>query len=379
MSYDILIKNGHVIDTAAGVNGTKTIGLKGRKSAGYVENQAQGSIVIDASGCYVFPGLIDFHSHIYNKGSDLGLDPNILLSMGVTTAIDAGSCGSANFESFKLNIIDRSSVRIFADLNLCAYGQPGGGYHEDYDPDKFVAKTVIDLFERYPNELKGLKLRMSKEILNGRGTEPLYRAKDLTKHLRCPVVIHASGLPFPEPELASMLDAHDVICHCYHKKNEYTILDRNGYIYPEILDARERGVIFDASVGMTNYNHEVARQAIAQGFLPDIISTDLTRTTANRDGYCKNLPYVMSKLHCCGMELEDVVRAVTENPARELGLEGKIGTLQLGAFADVTICKLIDDKPVFMDNFQKALIGEHLLVPVMTIKDGEVKYRQTNF
>ena len=379
MGYSLLIKNGHVIDTEPGVNGIKDVAVSGRKSAGYTEGQVKADMVIDAAGCYVFPGLIDFHCHVFNRGSALGMDPNMLPSMGVTTAVDAGSCGSANFESFKSDVINHSAVRILEYLNVCAYGQPGDNHQEDLSADKYAGERIAELLEQYPEYIKGLKIRMGEEVLEGKGEEPLKRAKMLAEELHCSLVVHASRPPFPEAVIASYLKAHDVICHCFHKKNEFTILDKDGRIDAAILDARERGVIFDACVGITNYNHEIAMKAIAQGFLPDIISTDATRTTVNRDGYCKNLPYVMSKMMRCGMELEDVVRAVTQTPARELGLAGKIGTLREGAFADITVCRMIPAKPVFMDNFQNPVTGEKLLVPVMTIKNGEIAYRQTDF
>ena len=376
---DLLIKNGHILDPAAGVDQIGCIGIHSGRSIGLTAEDTPAKTVVDASGCYVFPGLVDFHTHIFYRGSSLCVSPDCLIPMGVTTAADAGSAGCSNFRSFYSDIVAHSLVRIRTYLNVCSYGQPGDNFAEDFDPAKFCEEKIINLVRSYPHQIRGLKIRMGAEVLYGQGLEPLRRAKELAVRCGLPIVVHASNPPSSEGELLSILDRGDVLCHCYHGKGENTILDKSGHVYDAVRAARERGIIFDCANGITNYNHTVAQKAIADGFLPDIISTDLCEAICNRDGYGKSLPYVMAKYLWLGMSMTDVVRAATAVPARELGLEGRAGTLSAGAYGDAVICRHIEASPVFLDNFGEARTGDQMLVPMMTVKNGEILYRQSDF
>ena len=150
-------------------------------------------------------------------------------------------------------------------------------------------------------------------------------------------------------------------------------------MHPGILEARERGMIFDAANGYNNFAIKVARRAIQEGFLPDVISTDATSMHLNRPGYVKSLPYVMSKYLALGMALPDIVRAVTAAPAAAMNLEGESGTLAPGSRADAAVFRLKDTEVVFRDGLGDALAGERLLVPQLTIMNGQVIYCQTDF
>ena len=90
-----------------------------------------------------------------------------------------------------------------------------------------------------------------------------------------------------------------------------------------VLKARERGVIFDAANGKGNFGLKAAKRALAAGFLPDVISTDLTVDKFNMPPYAKNLPLVISKYLALGLDFNTIIRAVTETPARLMGLEGR--------------------------------------------------------
>ncbi|MGE4354036.1 MAG: amidohydrolase family protein [Oscillospiraceae bacterium] len=375
---DIIVKNGHVIDPADGMDKIGNIGINNGKSLGFVGDNSGAEIEIDAAGCYVFPGLIDFHTHIYTGGSSLGVNPDVFPSMGVTTAVDAGTTGCSNFRAFYGSVVAHSAIRINSYINVCSYGQPGDGFPEDFNPDMFCEDKICRLFDEFPGHIVGLKIRMDTDVLGGRGLTPLVKAKEMAAKIGCPVVVHASNPPTPESELAALLDAGDVFCHCFHGKG-FNILDGNGHVQAEIWRARERGVIFDCCNGITNCSHDVARKALNDGFLPEIISTDMCAMIANQDGHAKNLPFVMSKYLSFGMTINDVIRAVTDTPAHQLGLDGKAGTLKSGAYGDLVVCRRMEASPVFLDSALKKYIGNQLLVPIMTIKDGNIMYRQTDF
>ncbi|MGI6029204.1 MAG: amidohydrolase family protein [Candidatus Heteroscillospira sp.] len=373
-----IIKNGHVIDPRAGIDGVCSIGISGGHMMGIVPDSTEADTVIDAAGNYVFPGLVDFHTHIFRSGSDLGVVPDCLLAMGVTTAVDAGTAGCAGFEAFYANEVSHSAVDIFTQLNVCSIGQPGDNFMEDFTPSRFCEDKIRRLCREFPGQIKGLKIRIGAEVPGVDSLEPMRRAKELAVSCGLPLVVHASNPPAPMDELVTILDRGDVCSHFYHGKGEHTILDENGRVRPGIRAARERGVVFDCANGNTNYNHQVARRALADGFLPDIISSDLCKSSM-RDGYARCLPYVMSKYLHLGMSLPDIVRAATDTPARQLGLGGKIGTLAEGARADVAVCRLVEAHPVYLDNLGTPMAGTQMLVPVMTLKDGETMFRQSNF
>lgn len=377
-NIEIVIRNGHIVDPFAGVNAQGTIAVASGRSLGLVSSDTSARTEIDASGCYIFPGFIDFHTHVYYRGSSLCVDPNSFLSMGVTTAADAGTSGCSNFYSFYSSIIAHSSVRILVFLNVCSYGQPGDGFEDNLCPEFYQPEKIKRLMEEYPDIIKGLKIRMSQELLDGQKTEPLIQAKEMARELNCPIVVHASNPPVPETEIVSCLDAGDILCHCFHGKG-MTILDSNGHVASELIQAKERGILFDCANGSTNYNHAVARAAIAEGFLPDIISTDMCSDIYNRGNVGKNLPFVMSKYLSLGMSLQNVIQAVTSAPARALGLEGYLGTLKKGAVGDITVCKYLNSMPVFVDHIGEVVAGKKLLLPVLTVKSGKILYRQTDF
>jgi predicted amidohydrolase len=308
----------------------------------------------------------------------LGGSPDVFPSMGVTTAADAGTTGCSNFRAFYKSVAVHSLTRIKSYLNMCSYGQPGDEFPENLNPEKFCESKIVRLMDEFSGHLIGLKLRMDSEVVTKNSLAPLIKTKEIAAKLNCPTVVHISNPPTPEADIASLLDSGDVFCHCFHGKG-YNILSGSGHVLPEIWQAKERGVVFACCNGITNYNHDVATAALQDGFFPDIISTDMCAMIFNLDGFGKNLPYVMSKYLALGLPLNEVIRATTETPARHLGLAGKAGTLKKGAFGDLVVCRRVDAAPVFLDNMMTQFVGNQLLVPVMTIKDGNILYRQTDF
>ena len=375
MKYDLIVKNGHVVDPAAGWDLTGSIGFKNGLSEGLVPADAEASEVVDAEGYYVFPGFIDYHAHLSYGGSAFGVCPDLLIPQGVTTAADAGTPGCANFEGYYRDVVCRSLLRVKTFISICPIGQPGDGVTDMYDPALFHEEKLTRLFRDYPDQLVGIKLRIGAEVLEGRGLEPLKRAQEIAKHIGVPIVVHTSNPPEPMAKCLEIFEKGDVCCHVYHGKGENIAIDGNGHVHEGLWKARERGVLFDVANGKTNYNHEVAEACIREGFLPDIISSDNCRGMVfNYGGYCPSLPYAISKFLWLGMSMTEVIRCVTEVPARELKLP-KAGTLKKGSYGDLAMCRIVSAKPVYLDNFGHERIGDRLLVPMMTVKDGEILYR----
>ncbi len=155
-SYDIVIRNGHVIDPKNNIDAVMDIGIRSGKIAAVAKkiDTANAVQVVNADGLYVTPGLIDIHTHDF-----FGTEPDHYLSdglsaiapdgftfrTGVTTVVDAGSSGWKNFALFKKNIIDNSKTRILVMLNIVGDGMRGGAYEQNTgDMDgKLTAMTAM--------------------------------------------------------------------------------------------------------------------------------------------------------------------------------------------------------------------------------------------
>jgi dihydroorotase len=379
MEYDILIKNGTLIDPYSKIFSKSDIGIKNNRIVSVSDEICeQAKLVIQANDYLVMPGLIDFHTHAFYGGTDIGVKPDVaFLPAGVTTVVDAGSAGTANYGAFSSTIIANSIVRIKAYLNVCSAGLVTTKYHENVSPMYYDQKKMAAIIDKYRPEILGLKIRISKEIVGNEGLEPLKQTLSLAEEFDLPIVVHTTNPPAASSEIAKLLRAGDVFAHVYQGTGQ-NIINHDGKVYDEIKIARERGVIFDAANGGNHWVFDIARSAMADGFYPDVISTDITTKTQ-----CKppiyGLPYIMSKYLNMGMDLPSVVTACTSKPAQMMNLEGAIGTLNPGAFADVAIFKLIHRPTIFADTKGQTMLGEKLLIPQVTIKDGQVVYSSMEF
>lgn len=380
MKLDILIKNGHVIDTKENVDSIKNIGVIGNKVVDVDAQTDEAGYVIDADGCYVFPGLIDFHAHVYYKGSEYGINPDWMLPTGVTSTVDAGTCGYANYEAFNETVRMKSDVRIKSFINMSCAGIYEYGIHPNYNPTLFKEKRLHQIKEKYGDDILGLKIMFSDDIIGEYGMKPLLETIKIAERIgNMAVCVHTTDPASDSFEIAKVLRPGDIYCHCYSGKNK-SIIDTNGKVYEDVKRAKERGVIFDAANGRMHFSFNVAEKAIDDNFLPDVISTDAVTQATNVWNYNRNLPFVMSKYLNMGLSLNTVVKCVTETPAKLMKMEGKIGTLKYGAFADVSIFKLESKKVIFDDIAQSGkLEGNMLLMPKMTIADGRVVYCETDF
>lgn len=209
--------------------------------------------VIDAAGCVVTAGLIDYHVHYFNHGTENGINPDAAsFPCGVTTAVDAGSSGAANYELYRNTVMAMSDVRIFNMLLMASGGQITDQYPERLEEQYFDKKKIKDLFARYPENLVGLKTRMSVGIIAAdAAVRSLSATVELADEIGCNVSVHITNPIMDLEEIGRILRKGDVICHMYQGKGAETILDAKGNVRKGLLEAREKGVIFDASNGCT--------------------------------------------------------------------------------------------------------------------------------
>lgn len=372
---DYLIRGGRVIDCYCGQDTVRDIAVKNGRivSAEHVEAAQE----IDASGCIVTPGLIDFHCHLGAYVTDLGiLGEAACFPSGVTTAVDAGSTGTANYESFRM-LTANSRLRVKAFLNVCPAGLVTGAYHENINPAYFQRETILRFLKKYSDQLLGLKIRQSKEIADGLGLEPMKAMLEIAGEAGCPVVVHTTNPPRPPEEIARLLRPGDVYAHVYQGKGGHVV--RDGAVIPELPEHQKRGVIFDAANGANHFCLKVARICLEQGFRPDIISTDLTAKTVFVPGKVFSLTSIMSKYVALGMEIPEIIRRTTVNPARILGEERELGSLCEGTCADIAVHRLAGHPVSWTDFLGDELKGDFVLKTEMTMREGRTVFRQIDF
>ena len=368
---DLLIKNGHVIDPASGVDEVRPVSVYNGRITRYEEGE-QARHVIDAAGRYVFPGLIDSHAHMFTEGTEIGIYPDLAyLPTGVTSAVDA-TAGVANYRLFRSAVIARSKVTIKSFLQMCSAGLATTSYHECINPKYFNPEKIARIYEENKDNILGLKIRQSEELAEGLGIEPLKATVAIADRIGCPVEVHCTNIPVPTSEVLDILRPGDIFEHVYQGVKN-TILDENGRLYDCVLQARERGILFDTAEGRKHGDFDVMLKAKEQGFIADFCSTDLVLASMYRRSIF-SLPNLMSRYVAMGIPLKQVVEMTTQAPARLMKMEGEIGCLSEGARADIAIFSWLPMHQTYRDWKGAAFEADRTLKTEMTIKDGDIVY-----
>ncbi|MGQ9694451.1 MAG: amidohydrolase/deacetylase family metallohydrolase [Thermodesulfobacteriota bacterium] len=373
MKYDLLIKGGRVVDKFLGLDKKMDVGIKGDKIEEVKEdiNPGEAYQVLDAQGLIVSPGLIDFHAHAFIEARELGLETDhSCFSSGVTTMVDAGSAGAANFEGFKEFLIEKSKVRLLTFLHIATIGIADRLVGECTYLPYLNPERTAEMVQKYPELIWGIKVRQQKEVVGANGLEPLKLAKKAARLAgNLPVMVHVTNPPLGLNKILELLDPGDIVSHFLHGRG-LGILNEDYRIFPWVYEARKKGIIFDVAHGRNHLNFSVARIAIREGFLPDTISSDLTRM--GKMGVVKNLLHCLSKFLNLGMDLPTVLACATDRPARLLRLEGIIGTLKKGAYADIAVLELATGDFLYEDSDGNMINGEYSLSPRYTISRGQI-------
>ncbi len=375
---DFLIKNGLVYDPAQARLERRDVALADGKIA-RPDPQRNYRQVIDAEGCIVTTGLIDYHVHYFYRGTENGVNPDAnAFCCGITTAVDGGSCGAGSYELYQRTVMASSDVRILNCLLVASGGQATDQYPENLDPAFFDEEKILRLFQKYPDNLVGLKTRMSNGIVaREQAEDSLLRTIEIAEKAGTRLVVHVTNPVLPLDRLAAMLRPGDVICHIYQDRGGHTCLDAQGKVLPGLLEARDRGVLFDASNGRSNYDLETCRKAVAQGFVPDVISSDINASSSFLQPL-HSLPRILSKFLDFGMSLPQVLDAATAAPARLIG-RPSLASMAEGTEADVCILRLKEKKISYEDINGNRFEGSKVLVPMMTFKGGVCKFCQADF
>jgi len=373
------LAGGRVLDPGRGIDAIATVavddgvitGLGRAGEGGPAARAAPGRETIDATGLLVTPGLVDVHTHLFPGVSHYGIDPDShCLDRGVTTAVDAGSAGAQTFPGLRRYVIGRSQTRILAFLNIAVQGMISRLVGELEDIRWASPGQAIACARENPDLIVGIKVRLGHQMVGNDPAPALRLAREAADALGLPLMVHVIDMRPALGWLLPYLGPGDLVTHCFHG-NEGGILDVAGRVIPEAASARERGVLFDVGHGAGSFAYHVARSALAQGFPPDTVSSDLH--AHNVDGPVFDQATTLSKLLHVGMRLEDVIRATTSTPAAAVRREGRIGTLAAGAGADLSVFELREGAWPLPDAAGATEVVERLLVPWMVIRAGHAR------
>jgi dihydroorotase len=366
--YDLLIKNGHVIDPVNKRNERMDVALIGRKIAKVGKDlpASKARTVIEAGEYYVTPGLIDIHTHFDAQGASLNLNPDHnALRFGVTTAVDAGSSGADNFEKFKTIVIDRSQTRVLAFLNIVAAGMYGSQVEDD--PKQMQVEKAAAMVKKYRDTIVGIKTAHYQPA-DWTAVDNAVKAAAQSGTV-CMVDFHPKpGRGYRELILEHMRPG-DIHTHFYGRLTPQ--IDDKNQVQPYMMEARKRGVLFDVGHGSGSFWFRIAVPMIQQGFLPDTISTDIHKSSVMLPR--ATMINVMSKFLNIGMTLEQVIERSTVNPAKAIR-RPDLGTLSEGADADIAILAVENGKFAFLDSGHGKLTADKRLRAALTVRNGRVVF-----
>ena len=370
--YDFLIKSGDVLDPSQGLRGRRDIAIHNARIAAIQPDIATDAAkqVLMATGRLVVPGLVDLHAHVYPLASGIGLPADELVPRSATTTyVSAGDAGSNNFGGFRHWVIAQARSRIFAFVHIANFGLAGFPVGEMLNIDHADVEIAARTLAENADVVLGVKVRQSANIVGENGFEPLRRAIAAAEMsgTGARVMCHIGGVPDALSDLLDMLRPGDILTHSYSGAGNNTVVD--GKVLPAALAAKARGVIIDVGHGGGSFSYAVAEPAIQQGLPPDTISSDVHAVSVNTPGM-PYLPWVMSKFLNLGFSLEQVVAMATINPARLIGRVDGMGTLNIGAPADVSILEIVEEPVTFVDTVNNQRRGTRFLRPIDTVRAG---------
>ncbi len=373
-NYDIILKGGHVIDPGNQIDDILDVAIAEGRIAMVAENipNEHGRKIINVRGLYVVPGLIDPHTHVF-----VGSTPNTFANgfssvspddfsfrSGVTTMVDAGTSGWRNFEEFKTQVIDRSTTRVLAFLNIVGVGMVGSPHEQNLqDMDPHLAGLVI---RKYPDIIIGIKIGH----FHGATFEPVQKALDAGKAQEVPLLVECHIPEIPLDIILENLRPGDIFTHTYGRVNDReSILDTSGNLKSSVVKARQKGVLFDVGHGGGSFHYSEAIPATRQGFWPDSFGSDLHRFSMNSG--MKDMLNIMSKFLIMGMPLTEVVSSATNKPAAMIK-RPDLGHLGIGAEADIAVLSLLTGNFGYVDSGRETKEGHKKLQAEITFRAGRV-------
>ena len=371
--YDLVLKGGRVLDERNGLDAVLDIAVKAGRIAALGKSLARpAERVEDVSGAIVAPGLIDIHTHVYHKATSLGVDPGFIARRSATTTlVDAGSAGAGNYDGLRDYVMAGSPYRILAFLNISFPGIFGfdkglsigeARLREMLPVDRCVAKI-----EANRDRIVGVKVRIGGPVTGDLGLGALELALEAAEAVGLPLMTHIGTAPPSYGDVVAMLRPGDILTHCF-RPDPNSALAPDGTMLSEVRAARERGVLFDIAHGMGAFSYETTQGAFSNGFLPDLISSDVHVIAVEGPGY--DLLHTMSKLLNCGLSVPQVIAMASNRPALAIR-RPDLGHLGVGAPADITVLRQVDSDYLFEDVVGVTRQGSSLFQPVAVYLAGK--------
>jgi dihydroorotase len=370
MPHDLILKGGHVIDPSQRIDSVMDVAFK----AGQVSAIAKsikpdaGTDVRDVKGAIVTPGLIDLHTHVYWGGTSLGIDAEeFCRTSGVTTAVDTGSAGPGNFMGFRKHVIEKSEVRILAYLHVSFAGifafSPTIMVGESEEPRLLAPAECAEVAAQHRDLLVGIKVRVGRHSSGTQGWAALKMALEVADKVGMPLMVHIDHPPPSYEDVIGLMRPGDVLTHAF-RPFPNTPVNAQGRVKAEVIAARKRGVLFDIGHGKGSFAFETARGMLANGFKPDVISSDVHALCINGPAF--DQVTTLSKFLCMGMPLSEVIAASTVNAAMAMK-RPELGSLKVGSVGDATLLTIKDGKFDYVD-----VVGEHLEGRQKIVSEGVV-------
>jgi dihydroorotase len=384
--YDLLLKGGHVVDPANHIDAVMDVAVSSGKIAAVTKDIPASSAakVVDVSGLYVTPGLIDIHFHVGHGGAPLnwfdaearehelplGIPADLAIESGVTTIVDAGTSGAETFLQTKEEVMDRSKVRVLAFLNIVANGMNGG---LEQTVDQMDVKRCVETINKYSDLIVGVKTAHYWTEAPWDGEHTPWAAVD-----RAIACAEATNRPvmfdfWPRPDrtygdlILKKARPGDIHTHVFAQ--QFPIILPDGKLNPIMAEARNRGVIFDVGHGAGSFWFRNAVPAVKQGFVPDSMSTDLHTGNFTILGFDE----VLSKFRAMGVPFDDLIKRSTVNPANEIH-RPSLGTLSVGKDADIAVLEELHGKFGYIDCGVARMNGDVRIIARMTVRAGRILY-----
>jgi dihydroorotase len=361
-SYDLLIRGGRVIDASQKLSGERDVAIANGKIIAVAANipVSQAREVFDARGKLVTPGLINTHAHLYRYAYPISVDPDAVgFPAGVTTAIDAGSGGASTFLGFRKYVIDTSPLRIYAMLNISTIGNFGNELYLGLG--NINPKSAIRVINEHKDRIVAIKVR-----INGNPNEVahdldvLKRAREASDETSLPIMMHWTN----EPTLLALLKRGDILTHPFNLFG-----GAPGKVLPQILELKDRGIWTESQAVNSHHLWVNSEAAFAQGWAPDLISTDMGAVTPQTPNGLL-LPWTMTEYLHLGLTVEQVIERVTLTPTKVFKFPEQHGTLEPGVTADVTVIDLQEGNFELIDQQNNKRTARRKFVPVATVHGG---------